>query len=151
MEIKLPKEKKENGTGTLVYHPLTHINPSPGHDVMRIQLNEDLTRIDFVYHVAKHRSYIGGWIRIHDTCYIRPAGSDLKLKMVSAVNIPIAPKKLTFTRSTDIICYTLYFPPLPKGTKSIDIIEMESNDPSYFNFYGVAVESIKKEPIIIPN
>ena len=151
MEIIIPKKESPVKTDTgITYNPLVKITPGCKLSVLRTELNEKFTRIDFIYQATSY--YInGGWVRIHDTCFIRPVGSDLKLRMIKAVNIPIAPKRHWFKTSKDMLCYTLYFPPLPAGTKTIDIIEMETNDPSFFNFYGVSVERIKTEVINVGN
>lgn len=150
MEIEIPKPHIEEKKRTLIYHPVTKIKTIKDMKVMRIELDDEFTRIDFVYYASK--IYInGGWVNMHDTCFIRPCKTKLKLKMVRAVNIPIAPKMHHFKSNKECLYYTLYFPPLPKDTKEIDIIEMETNDPSFFNFYGVSMERVRKEAIVVLN
>jgi len=145
MEIVSPKKQTETKIDTgIVYNPGVKYNTHSNIEVLRTELSEDYTRIDFIVYASK--IYInGGWVRIHDTCFIRPCGTSSKLKMTKAVNIPLAPKQYWFKNKKDFLCYTLYFPPLPKGTQSIDIIEMETSDPSFFNFYGVSVSLIHKQ------
>jgi hypothetical protein len=134
----------------LIYNPMILHKTSKNVQVMRIELDEKYTRIDFAYQASS--KYInGGWVQLHSTCYIRPINTNLKLKLLKAVNIPIAPRKHFFKSTKDNLYYTLYFPALPPDTKAIDIIEMETSDPSFFNFYGVSVERIKKEFIRIYN
>lgn len=151
MEILMPKKEIPVKTETdIVYNPIVKYSPKNNMTVLRTEINDEFTRIDFIVY-ACHKYIRGGWVRIHDSCFIRPCGTDIKLKMVKAVNIPIAPKQHWFKGLKDFLCYTLYFPPLPKGTKSIDIIELEYNDPTCFNFYGVSMERIKKEVIAVSN
>lgn len=150
MKIETPKPKIEEKNRTLIYNPHIKTDMLKDMKVMRIELDDEFTRIDFVYYASRIYSG-GGWVRIHDTCFIRPCKTKQKLKMLRAVNIPIAPKMHHFKSNKDCLYYTLYFPPLPKDTKEIDIIEMETSDPSFFNFYGVSMERVKREAIVIPN
>lgn len=128
MKIEIPKPKTD--TRVLVYNPLTEIAPHKNMQIMRIELDDDFTRIDFAYK-APRRYENGGWVRIERTCFIRPTFADIRLRMIRAVNIPIAPRQHEFRACGEYLYYTLYFPPLPKSTKAIDIIERETSDPSY--------------------
>jgi hypothetical protein len=133
----------------VIYNPSVKKKLSNHIETLRIDTDaEGLTRIDFLYR-APHYYINGGWVQISRHTFIRPCGSDKKLTMVKAVNIPIAPTKHFFKKSNEILCYTLYFPALPKGTSSIDIIEAEGPGGNWFNFYGVSVEKIRSEKIIV--
>ena len=84
-------------------------------------------------------------------CFIRPCGSDLKLHLVKAINIPIAPQKYHFSHCGEILTYTLYFPGLPENTRSIDIIENTLPGNDWFNFFGVSIDTVKNEKINVNN
>jgi len=100
-----------------------------------IELNEEYTRIDFLY--KSSNIYInGGWIQMYDEAFIRPVGSETKYRLIQAINIPIAPSKLHFERQGQLHRYTLLFPALPKNIQKIDIIEKEAPG-TFFNFYNV--------------
>lgn len=150
MEIETPKPETEVKKQVLIYNPLIKHDTSRDLKVMRIELDDKFTRIDFVHHASRIYEK-GGWVQIHKGCFIRPVGTGMKLRMVKAINIPIAPKKHYYKTTRDCFYYTLYFPALPKDVKEIDIIEMETSDPSFFNFYGVSVNKIKTEVIVVPN
>jgi len=119
-------------------------------EILRIENEDDFTRIDFICY-APTRYINGGWVEILKDTFIRPVGTTHKLTLVKAVNIPIAPKKHYFRSKRDMLCYTLYFPPLPKGTTSIDIIESEASGGNWFNFYGVSMERVRSEKLIVGN
>jgi hypothetical protein len=112
---------------------------SPEHlGVEKISLNDDFTRIDFVY--ISPRKYInGGWIQLDSGCYIRPIGSQVHYKLVSAINIPLAPAKYYFKSKGQVHQFTLVFPALPKNVKQIDIIESLAEG-TFFHFFRVAVQ-----------
>jgi len=150
METRIDKNNIEKKLSELIFNPWIRKRTLRNIQVLRLELDEKFTRIDFAY--LSGTKYInGGWVQIHDSCFIKPVNSDLKLSLIKAVNIPLAPKKHFFKTTKDCLYYTLYFPPLPINTKEIDIIEMETNDSNYFNFYGVSVERIKKEVINVLN
>ena len=137
-------------TQDLIYNPIVKYKTTKKIQVMRVELDEKFTRIDFAYNTDSE--YInGGWVQMHYSCFIRPVNSDLKLSLIKAVNIPLAPKKHFFKTTKDCLYYTLYFPTLPINTNAIDIIEMETNDSNYFNFYEVTTERIEKEVINVLN
>jgi len=112
---------------------------SPEHlGVEKISLNDDFTRIDFVY--ISPRKYInGGWIQLDSGCYIRPIGSQVHYKLVSAINIPLAPSKYYFKSKGQVHQFTLVFPALSKNVKQIDIIESLAEG-TFFNFFRVALQ-----------
>ena len=134
----------------LIYNP--EVKKMPGKQnkdkIMRIEMNEDYTRIDFVVVAGKF-----GWVDIEPETFIRPAGTKTRLGLLKAQGIPLAPGKHFFKNPKESLYYTLYFPALPENVREIDIIEMEASIPgtSYFNFYGVSMERVRKEVLIVTN
>lgn len=145
IEVESPKIKVKE---KIIFSPTVKSNPSvtTDHKIMRIEMEEDYTRIDFVYNNGKY-----GWVQIQPESFIRPCGTETAYGLVKAQGIPLAPQKKYFSNPNQTLYYTLYFPALPKGVKEIDIIEKESRVPghNYFNFYGVSLEKIKKEILIV--
>lgn len=146
MSKKTVAPKKEEEVETLAPKTSPRIVKSPvileGPDsdvaISEIEVSDELTRIDFFY--ISSRIYVnGGWIQMYPSCYVRPHGTNLKLKLIKAERIPIAPTKYHFQCQGQAHSYTLYFPALPKGTTMIDIIERDGNFPNDFNFYSVSV------------
>jgi hypothetical protein len=134
--IAIPKLKEIEKT---IYSPVVINKNEESVSIHRLLCNDELTRIDFI-HYASPIYENGGWVQIEKGCFIRPNDSSDKLTLVQAVNIPYAPNKHFYVNKNDFLCYTLYFPPIPKGTKSIDIIESELGGEDWFNFYGVEIE-----------
>ena len=103
--------------------------------IQSIDLNEEYTRKDFKY--TSSQEYMnGGWIKMERNSFIRDTLSKRTYPLLFALNIPIAPEKFHFRRKGQAHTYTLVFPPLPKSTKAIDIIEKEAPG-NYFNFYNI--------------
>jgi hypothetical protein len=126
-------------------NPISQQTPNEHFGIEKTSLDDDFTRIDFVY-IAPKKYVNGGWIQIDSGCYIRPIGYDICLKMIQAVNIPIAPSKYYFKSKGQVHHFTLLFPALPKSVKQIDIIERLAEG-SYFNFFRVALQH--NEPALI--
>jgi hypothetical protein len=103
--------------------------------VKSIEATSEYTRIDFIYKSSMIYDN-GGWIQMDSDSYIQAIGSGTKYKLVKAIGIPLAPLKHYFKRQGEYYPYTLIFPPLPKKTKAIDIIEKLAPG-TYFNFYNV--------------
>jgi hypothetical protein len=117
--------------------------------IMRLEKEEEFTRIDFAYYPDE--KYVnGGWVQMQPDAFLRPCGSSDRFTLVKALNIPLAPNKHHFTSTKEALYYTLYFPGLPKGTSSIDIIEKEAPG-TYFNFYGVSMEKVRMETLRVGN
>ena len=126
-------------------NPISQQTPNEHLGIEKITLDDDFTRIDFVY-IAPKKYVNGGWIQIDPRCYIRPIGYDICFKIIKAINIPIAPSKYYFKCKGQVHQFTLLFPTLPKIVKQIDIIERLAEG-SYFNFFRVALQH--NEPTLI--
>ena len=135
----------------IIYNPKLKYQDNDNPEVLRIVQEEELTRIDFIVRASPIRIN-GGWVSMEPETFIRPVNSGLKLTMVQAVNIPVAPAKHWFKNESQCLCYTLYFPALPDDVVAIDILEREAVRPhNYFNFYGVSLEKIAREVLTVPN
>lgn len=133
-------------TQTYVFeNPISQYTPSEHMGIKKISLDDDFTRVDFVY-IAPKQYINGGWIQMESGCYIRPEGYEMRYKMIRAVNIPIAPSKYYFKSKGQVHHFTLLFPPLPKSVKHIDIVERLAEG-TYFNFFKVALQH--NEPTVI--
>jgi ATP-dependent 26S proteasome regulatory subunit len=106
--------------------------------IIRILADEEGVKIEFRYINVYDSS---GWVRINPETFIRPEGTAMQLKMIKAEDIAVAPEKDIMKSKDDILFFSLYFPPLPPNTKSIDIIEYEKDDETAFNFYSVSLTS----------
>lgn len=145
---KIIEEPKVDKLEKVVFNPMVKHQTNGHPEVLRIENEAEFTRIDFIYY-AKPYYLNGGWVGIAGDTFIRTVSTKERLTLVKAVNIPITPSRHFFKSTKEFLCYTLYFPPVPKGTKSIDIIEGLGGDNSWFNFYGVSMDTVRKERIIV--
>ena len=88
----------------------------------------------------------GWWVHILDGIYIQPVGTQEKLGLVYAHNVPISPERYYFNNEAERIHFTLFFPALPTHTTHINIVEQEGgNEADFFNFYNVPVSDINSK------
>ncbi|MFA6923858.1 MAG: hypothetical protein WC223_06335 [Bacteroidales bacterium] len=128
----LPKHKPNNE------HP----------QLLRVITSEKHTRIDFGYQCDSY--YVrGGWVTIAPKTFICVKGSDNKLFLIKAENIPYAPEKYHFKSTVDNLLFSLYFPTLPAGINSFDIIEKENPKPTDFNYYDIQLNPTSAIPLLI--
>jgi hypothetical protein len=146
-KVFIPKTKEIE---KVIYSPIVIHNNQEQLTIHRIIADEHVTRIDFI-HYAPAMYENGGWVQMHRECFIRSCGSAEKLTLVQAVNIPYAPTKHYYRSNKDFLCYTLYFPALPKNTTAIDIIESEAIGLDAFNFYGVSIEQALSQRLVANN
>lgn len=126
--------KLKLNTPVRLYNP-NGIDKLTSHCVRSVEATDEYTRIDFIYRSSMIYDN-GGWIQMEADAYIQPVGSDIRYRLVKAINITIAPTKLYFKKQGEYHTYTLIFPPLPRNTTKINIIEKLAPG-TYFNFFNV--------------
>ena len=145
--IELPKVKELE---KVVYNPHVKSNPCDDNElkIMRIETENNYTRIDFVYNNGNF-----GWVQMNSKCFIRPLGSQLQYSLIKTQGIPIAPNKHYFSKTNQTLYYTLYFAAIPQNVKVIDIIEKEIDTAghNFFNFYGVSMKTVRTKQIVVGN
>lgn len=92
------------------------------------------TSIQFTSNNFFNDTTVYEWCSIDKSSYIVANGKHYK--MTKAIGINISPQK-TYYPEDGNITFTLYFPPIPKNTKTIDFIEDEESD---WNIYGISVK-----------
>jgi hypothetical protein len=125
------KEKLYN----LPQHQSSHNNLQ----LLRVISTSNYLKIDVGYYATEH--YIrGGWVRMSKDTFIKVLATGEKKKLIKTSNIPIAPKQLNFNTTHDWLYFSLYFEPISKQVKAIDIIENELSNPTDFNFFNIQLE-----------
>lgn len=149
-------------TGYIISNPdYSHVNDNL--QLLRITLTNLETKIDFGYQATSYYTN-GGWIKISPKTFIRPRGTNKKLILTNATNIPYGPEKLHFNSSIEWRYFSLHFPSLlgdtdnkksltfesvsAKSIEAIDLIEKENGTDNDFNFYGIRLDEEKKKSMV---
>ncbi len=101
------------------------------------QIEESQTIIHCIYE-SPYKFQNGGWVNINTSTFLINNTSKLKLKLIQAVNIPVAPARHSFNKPGERIRFTLIFEGLPKSWIRFDLCE------SSFLEDGFHVKDIKK-------
>lgn len=144
-ELETQEELLKEIEPNVFKNPISQYTPNEHMGIEKISLEDEFTRIDFVY-IAPKKYINGGWIQMDSGCFIRPIGSETRYKMVQAINIPITPAKYHFKSKGQVHHFSLLFPALPKNVKQIDVIEKLAEG-TYFNFFRVSLQH--NEPTLI--
>ena len=160
------KNKSKNvipeNTGYIISNPeYSHVNDNL--QLLRITVTNLETKVDFGYQATSYYTN-GGWIKISPKTFIRPKGTNKKLILTNATNIPYGPEKLHFNSSIEWRYFSLHFPSILEDSNnnkalmfdttelrtidSIDLIENEKGNASDFNFYGIKLNEEKKKSLI---
>jgi len=96
-------------------------------EVMRVEVKESLTVIDFLFHPSPLSGENGNWTCVDRSTYITPTGREERLYMIMAKDISICPKMTKiYSDEKEPFTYRLSFPPLPQGVLKIDIVGRNS-------------------------
>ena len=147
--------------GFIISNPV-HQRINDNIQLLRITVTPLETKVDFGYQATSY--YInGGWIKINPKTFIRVRGTNKKLILTNATNIPYGPEKLHFNSSIEWRYFSLHFPPLIEETIAytpmmsekqasnkfiIDLIENENGTENDFNFYGINLDDENKKSMI---
>ena len=102
--------------------------------LLSIQLNDNSTVLTFSNcNTDGNNSY--AWVTMDPNASIKVNGQNFRL--TKAEGIALSPDKTYFTKDNQTIVFKLYFPAIPKDTKSIDFIE---SDNSTWKFYDIRLQ-----------
>ena len=98
--------------------------------IKRIILSDNQTIVEFSITNKKNGTYFL-WMNINKNTYININGT--KYNLINAEGISIAPSKTYFYSEGQAKEFALYFPPIPKNTKTIDLIEPDGSNWIFYN------------------
>jgi hypothetical protein len=152
----------QKSAGYIISNP-EHSQVNNNLQLLRITVTNLETKVDFGYQATSYYTN-GGWIKISPKTFIRPKGTNKKLILTNATNIPYGPEKLHFNSSIEWRYFSLHFPSIledannkksllfdtaePRTIESIDLIENERGDETDFNFYGIKLDDNNKRSTI---
>ena len=128
----------------VVFNPKYRFNKNKRITILRVVIDEEFTRVDFLYWSLKNNN-MGKWIQIEKDTYIKALNCDKKLKLIKAENIGVSPNKSFFKTKLNLLNFTLYFPPLPKDAVAFDLIEKDTTNENYFNFHKINLKVAPKK------
>jgi hypothetical protein len=107
--------------------------------LLRIFFSDHHTRFDFGYQATDYY-FKGGWVKISPKTFVRINGKSESYTMVKAENIAVAPQKHHFNTTKDWLYFSLYFPPLPLRSCTLDLIEADPGNSKDFNYHNIRID-----------
>ena len=130
-----------NGLKTTTVPEGVYYNPKvtgqlvSGAKIKRVTITDDYTCVEVSVNSTSD-GITSEWCNIDGNTYIVNEDKPFeKLKLSRASGIKVAPDKTYFGGSNKTISFKLYFPPIPKDTKSLSLIEPDSS----WCFYGITL------------
>ena len=111
-----------------IFPEVDHQDRTDQTEVMRVEVTDDLTIVDFIYHPPSLSTETGAWACVDRSTYITPTGREERKYLIMAKKVSICPKMIKIVSDPDqLYTFQLYFPPLQKNTLKIDIIGKNMN------------------------
>ena len=102
----------------VIDYPAFEIKNSSGLEITRVVLNDTAT---VVY--AEAYTYPGGWVRVDSSMYIQAEGKQYLVQRSEGLTLN---ERFVMTDS-GMCSFKLFFPPIPRGVNTIDLIEGRMN------------------------
>ena len=147
MENNKPAIKKNK---IIVYNPKFRSKDSKRLSIIRVLMDDELTRIDLVYNLSFNQKK-PIFFQIDSNCFITPSHSNKVYKFIKAENIPVLPNIGYIKPGTVSISFSLFFEGLDKKCNTFDLIEDFGDDKKYFNIYKISLNRTFKYPELILN
>lgn len=119
----------------IVSYPVFSLTTAERLKIKSVRLTDAHTAIEVICSSQEDGPNHGQWYNIDRETYISIGGK--KYKMTKAVGVKTAPDKTYFNHAGEEVTFTLYFPPIPKSTTKINLVE--SADSSW-KFYGIELK-----------
>lgn len=121
-----------SNTTKTINNPSVKSTSSQNTKINKVTIASDYTAIEITY---TNMYDSNGWCNISKNTYISANGNTYTLS--KADNIKISPQNTTFSFKRQTLTFTLYFPPIPFYTTSIDLIESQD---STWKWYGISLK-----------
>lgn len=129
-------DKTSYFSGKTYNNPSIRTNCSNNTKILSVTLEDNRTIVKMS---DNNRTRNGGyytWMTIDPNTYIKVNGK--KYSLTRAEGIAISPNRTSFSYEGETKTFTLYFPPIPKTTTSMDLIESITSE---WKFYGIQLKS----------
>lgn len=103
--------------------------------IKSVKVTKEFTAIEMIADNEIGEHEYASWCCIKENTYIQ--ADNKQYVMTRAEGIKVDPQVTYFNGAPDSIAFTLYFPPIPEGIKSINLIEPGDGD---WKFYGIKIE-----------
>jgi len=122
--------------------PIAGKQSHPELEITKIEINQTETVVSLK---ITNKLSNGGWFCADKNIYIKDTKGTKTLNLIKSENIPTCPDQFEFSYSGQTLEFKLFFPPIPKEIRFIDLIEDCNNE--CFSFNGIILDNLHNENI----
>lgn len=130
--------------GQVYENPIAAKQSHPDLRIDRIEITEENTVVNLT---ITNQLQSGGWFCADNNIVLRNPKTMQDYKIISSENIPVCPQKHFFKRKGEELTFVLYFPPIDKSLKFIDLIE--NCNEACFSFEGIILDNEHNQKIVL--
>ncbi len=123
-------------------NPIAQKITHPELQIISIEISDSNTIITLK--VTNKRNQ-GGWFCADEQIYLKNSKGTEMYELIRSENIPTCPEQFKFSYVGQELNFTLYFPPISKDIRFLDLIEDCSN--ACFSFHGIILDNEHNEKI----
>lgn len=131
---------------TTFYHPRFKAKACKNLDLLRVVREQTYLRLDLIYYKSQKQASNIITLQIAPNTFVTPDQSRIKLNLLRAENIAIAPKVSKMKEGVTATTFSLYFEPLPKNYSQFTLIEKLSKKGNYFNLLSINLADTRAFP-----
>jgi len=117
------------------------------HPDLKINTIEITTEYTIIHLSITNQLNTGGWFCADKNIYIKNSKGLEEYQLLRSENIPICPNKFEFTNKREVLEFILYFPPINKEIRFLDLIE--NCDEACFSFEGIILDNEHNKKIVL--
>jgi len=117
------------------------------HPDLKINTIEITTEYTIIHLSITNQLNTGGWFCADNNIYIKNSKGIEQYMLLRSENIPICPNKFEFTTKGEVLEFILYFPPINKEIRFLDLIE--NCDEACFSFEGIILDNEHNKKIVL--
>ncbi|MGE0078565.1 MAG: hypothetical protein AB7S48_11950 [Bacteroidales bacterium] len=120
---------------TVVQSPYAAEQSHPELNIDKISFYADSTVINLT---VVNKLEQGGWFCADKNIYIENPNTRQRYQLVKSVGIPNCPNTYNFKKKNELLSFSLIFPPIPLGLRTINLVE--NCDKACFSFRGIILD-----------
>ncbi|HAN18870.1 MAG: hypothetical protein A2X13_07775 [Bacteroidetes bacterium GWC2_33_15] len=116
------------------------------HEDLKINTIEITTEYTIIHLSITNQLNAGGWFCAGNSILLKNSKGSEIYQLTRSENIPVCPDKYEFKSKGEVLEFILYFPPIHKDIKFLDLIE--NCDEACFSFEGIILDNEHNKKIL---
>jgi len=117
------------------------------HPDLKINTIKVTTEYTIIHLSITNQLNTGGWFCASNSIYLKNSKGLEEYQLIRSENIPICPNKYEFKSKGEVLEFILFFPPINKEIRFLDLIE--NCDEACFSFEGIILDNEHNKKIVL--